>query len=793
MRIALLATAGVLLSLQAARGGQNTWTRLGPPGRPALSYEGGLTTGRVFVDPTDSDVVYASGDGGVTIEDNRAGLFRSTDRGDTWALHFPLTTGVSPPFVLLDPGPPATFYAQWSPDPGNPYATSLAKSTDGGATFTATGLTQAVYALAIERPSGTLYALTTQAFLKSTDGGDTWAGSPRSPPGGGVLALDPHAPGTLYLAGFGPLEKSVDGGTTWSATGWTDPVIGVFADTASPTGIYLTVYATGPGTSVQRSRDGGDTWEPVGPPAQDPVGPPTQVARLTIDPLDPDRLFAHGIQNGVHRSRDGGATWDPPVLADVVVNDLAIDPMAPATLYAASQHAAWRSRDGGDTWTALGVDQGVINALAVAVAPGSPPTIYAGTDLGFFRRFHDGDTWTPGAFPEGGPAILAVHPLLPTTLFGLYAGLYRSTDAGDDWGDLLLTGDRHTGYGALAIDPTAPEHVYAGAMNCCGAGRVAHSADGGATWPLPPITFPPGEPQQLGEVHALAVDPTDGALYAATRSGFFTNGILRSTDRAATWTALGLGGTTAVAVDSLSPSTVFAGTDLGALYRSLDRGASWELLGSPHSGEQVDQLLADPSTPGRVFAATATGVLGSGDGGHTWGELGPSRRVHAIAAHAVLPNRLFAATDVLGVLEMELVPCTSDQDCADADECTADACTRGSGQPRDAIGCSRGRPPGFLGVDCLFAATLRTAFCRNLLPVDVRDRLGTQLAAARGRVASAATARRARMKKLLRRARIRLRRTKRYFQRSRLLDDACRTEITSAIEGLRTEVRALDR
>ena len=109
-----------------------------------------------------------------------------------------------------------------------------------------------------------------------------------------------------------------------------------------------------------------------------------------------------------------------------------------------------------------------------------------------------------------------------------------------------------------------------------------------------------------------------GAVYAAGQ------GVSRSTDGGATWTAL----TTAfeagfVAVAPSDPRVIYAGTGEGCfsgfegtLYRSGDGGATWtEVTGGPFS------LDINPTDPNRLLALNCGNVVRSTDGGRTWTDL----------------------------------------------------------------------------------------------------------------------------------------------------------------------------
>ena len=64
------------------------------------------------------------------------------------------------------------------------------------------------------------------------------------------------------------------------------------------------VYAGDP-TTLYRSNDAGQTWEPAG------QGLPEPVVALALDPRQPERLYALTASGTLYRSEDGAGSWQP--------------------------------------------------------------------------------------------------------------------------------------------------------------------------------------------------------------------------------------------------------------------------------------------------------------------------------------------------------------------------------------------------------------------------------------------------------------------------------------------------
>jgi hypothetical protein len=97
---------------------------------------------------------------------------------------------------------------------------------------------------------------------------------------------------------------------------------------------------------------------------------------MAIDPLTPATLYA-ATEDGLYKSLDGGVNWDPTVQNHISVGPVVIDPFVPNTLYAATPDGVFKTTNGGWKWTNLGMTDFPVNALAFD--PLYPARLYAGT------------------------------------------------------------------------------------------------------------------------------------------------------------------------------------------------------------------------------------------------------------------------------------------------------------------------------------------------------------------------------------------------------------------------------
>jgi photosystem II stability/assembly factor-like uncharacterized protein len=214
--------------------------------------------------------------------------------------------------------------------------------------------------------------------------------------------------------------------------------------------------------------------------------------------------------------------------------------------------------------------------------------------------------------------------------------MYKSTDQGRTWTKIGLATSRQIS--AVRVHPTNPDIVFVAVQGDRWQGTadrgVYRSTDGGKTW----TQVLKGENATSGAAE-LSMDATNPRiLYAAfwdhqrtpwmVRSGGAGSGIWKSTDGGETWKRLSDGlpklmGKIGVSVSPANPDRVYAIVEAenGGLYRSDDAGKSWRLM----TGDRLIQtrswyymnITADPTNADAVWVSNAP-LLRSTDGGRTF-------------------------------------------------------------------------------------------------------------------------------------------------------------------------------
>jgi len=315
---------------------------------------------------------------------------------------------------------------------------------------------------------------------------------------------------------------------------------------ADPTRLFASQSSGWFGQLVQRSSDGGKTWEPVGnkfiydgvPGTHqwyDGTAHPWEFKRVWhFEPSleDPDTVYA-GIEDAaLFRSTDGGQNWQElaglrghgsgprwqPGAGGMCLHTILLDPADPKRMYIAiSAAGAFRSDDGGQTWKPIN------------------------------KGLHS--PYLPEPTAEVGHCVhhVAMHRSRPNVLFmQKHWDVMRSDDAGENWRDIS---------GNLPSDAATSRHAFGFVIDV-----HAHEPETVYVVPIKSDSehFPP-----------------DGKLQ-----------VYRSRTGGNEWEALGKGLPDrdcyvnvlrdAMAVDSLDKCGVYFGTTGGQVYASADAGDTWK-------------------------------------------------------------------------------------------------------------------------------------------------------------------------------------------------------------------------
>jgi hypothetical protein len=360
----------------------------------------------------------------------------------------------------------------------------------------------------------------------------------------GVRVLVGTRKGAFVLSSDGRRERWQVSGPHFA--GW--EIYHVKGSPADPNRVYASQSSGWFGQQIQRSSDGGATWEPVGnkfaydgvPGTHqwyDGTPHPWEFARVWhLEPSlnDPDTVYA-GVQDAaLFRSTDGGGSWHElaglrghgsgphwqPGAGGLCLHTIVLDPSDPKRMFIAiSAAGAFRTDDGGVSWRPINrglKSEGIPDPDAevghcvhrIAMHPSRPGVLFMQKHWDVMRSDDAGDSWreVSGNLPTDFGFAIDVHAHEPETIYVVpiksdsehfpldgQLRVYRSRAGGHDWEALTNGLPQRDCYvnvlrDAMAVDTLDSCGVYFGTTG----GQVYGSPDGGDTWrtivhDLPPV------------------------------------------------------------------------------------------------------------------------------------------------------------------------------------------------------------------------------------------------------------------------------------------------------------------
>jgi hypothetical protein len=473
-----------------------------------------------------------------------------------------------------------------------------------------------------------------------------------------ALAVDPVNPAIIYLGGAdGGVWKSSDGGRNWTALTDAQPSLAMGSIAIDPSscasGSCQTIYAgTGElnfagdnyyGAGILKSTDGGNTWTQLGtagtvtssnPQITSFTGPfnaavgGAYISDLVVNPANPNILLAGvriflnvdtGTSSGLYCSNDAGATWTQ-VISGAAGTAVVYDPSG--TIAYAALGTIATSASGG---TAGDPQNGVYTSTAANMNCGQQ----AWTALAGFPV-------TPAA---AGRISLAFAPSTTGNTGTLYAavanasddsnsfnGLYKSTNAGGTWTQLVLPKNSSGKQDICApqcyydmvvkVHPANANIVFLGGAAAVDAGGndqfLLMSADGGTSWT--PIAFDNSGNEIHVDQHAIAFSPAAGAnagttMFVGNDGGVWSTPMSGSTPSNSTiaWSDLNATLTLSQFYPGMSlhpsnPQVAVGGLqDNGSQkFNQAENGSVWtQILGADGGYTYID-----PVNPSTVYATT---------------------------------------------------------------------------------------------------------------------------------------------------------------------------------------------
>jgi hypothetical protein len=557
---------------------------------------------------------------------------------------------------------------------------------------------------------------------KSVDGGRTWRHvGLRETRHIGRIIIHPTNPEIVWVAAVGHLwgpneERGVfrtkDGGATWEKVLYIDENTGAIdlaIDPGDPNTLYAAMYqrrrtpwgfsASGPGSGLYRTLDGGDTWTELtnGLPKGDK-------GRIGIDVYRRDGNLVYAIVEsdregrGLYRSRDRGESWEKVSSMNprpMYFSMVRIDPNDPERIYLGGVELQV-SDDGGKTWREGDGAKGIhVDHHALWIDPNDSRHLILGNDGGVASSFDRGETWrhhnnlAVGQFYEIGvdmrdPYYVCGGLQDNSSWCGPIHSLNTYGIRNSDWYD-VSGGDGFYN----RIDPTDPRIVYTESQN----GNLSRvDVATGEAARIRPIARPTPDDSARNyrfnwntPIHISWHDPA--TIYIGA------NHLLRSRDRGAKWEEaspdltrridrdtlpiMGMkvdsttlsrhdgvsayGTITVIGESPIEPGVLYVGTDDGMLHVTRDGGATWTDITGNVPGLVHGMLVSgiEPSrhVPGRVYLAFdghqiddyRPYVFVSEDYGRKWKRITeglPAWSVNVVREHPRTADLLFVGNEI---------------------------------------------------------------------------------------------------------------------------------------------------
>jgi photosystem II stability/assembly factor-like uncharacterized protein len=301
------------------------------------------------------------------------------------------------------------------------------------------------------------------------------------------------------------IYKSSDAGKTWKNMGLekTGRIGRVIVHPTNPDIVYACalghVYGPQQERGVYRTKDGGNTWERLLF-----VNENTGAIDLSMDASNPDVLFAGmwqigintwglrsgGPSGGIYRSKDGGNTWEP--LNEKIFGkkdrpvgkvSVAVSPKNPKVVYALMElesPALYRSADGGETWTLQSNDHSMAERAPyytrITLAPDNENELHT-ICVKHGTTKDAGKTWTWGYGSGGDNHDFWIDPLNPNRMMMAHDGCASiSLNRGKSYQRVVLPIAQMY---HVSVDNQIPYNVYGNRQDGYSYGGPSNSRAGG--------------------------------------------------------------------------------------------------------------------------------------------------------------------------------------------------------------------------------------------------------------------------------------------------------------------------
>lgn len=651
-----------------------TYTAMGPFG--AISGNAGgqyLKTGRlnfVTIDPSNANNLWVGAPAG--------GLWKSTNGGTSWTTGTDNLAVIGCSDLAIDPTNTSVMYlATGDGDAGDTRSIGVLKSTNGGASWAATGLSFSVTSGYLIRrliinPSNTqiLLAATNAGIYRTTNGGTNWTQITTF--SCFDLEFKPGDPNTVYAGGT-TFYLSTNGGANFSQVTTGIAVSGVnrMAIAVTPDDVnYVYVLASLSSNSgfqgLYRSTTSGTTfsvmstspnilnWSNTGTGTG---GQGWYDLCIAASPSNKHEIVTGGVN--VWKSTNGGSTWTiyghwtgsgaPFTHADH--HDLEYD--ANGVLYNANDGSIYKRAATSNSWTEICGTMNISQIYRIGLSGQTANKWITG------HQDNGTSIWNGTLYDAklGGDGMDCFYDRTSdNNVFGEYQGgaMQRSTNGGSSWSS-ATSGMSGTAPWVTVWkqDPQVPNNLYAGYS------ELFKSTSLGSSWTQL------GTLGGSGTVREFAVSPNNSLVIYVLKS----SGIYKTSNGGTSWTNV----TGSVPIGSALPEyicikpsdantawVVLSGYSSGnKVYMTTNGGTSWTNISSNLPNIPANCIVYEPGSNDRVYIGMDVGIYYKDNTATNWTLYNnglPNVPISDLEITAANPTLLYAATYGRGVWAVSLLP-----------------------------------------------------------------------------------------------------------------------------------------
>jgi photosystem II stability/assembly factor-like uncharacterized protein len=404
------------------------------------------------------------------------------------------------------------------------------------------------------------------------------------------LAIDPRKPEVIYAGTWHLPWKTSDDGAHWRniKQGVIDDsdVFSIILDPERPSTVYASACS-----GIYKSENGGELFHKI-------QGIPSTARRTRVlmqDTRHREVVYA-GTTEGLYRTRDGGHEWQRLTGADVIVNDIYLDPERPGhILLATDRSGVLASDDGGVTFAQSNHGFSARKVEALVADNRDQRRILAGVvnDKSFggvFLTSDSGASWSQIASGLDGRDVFTLAQSQDgTVLAGTSHGIFALENAD-----------------SLGHESDGPHWVMRSSIVNYGTKIVTETVSGRRVNRIENITLPAREMSS----RVADFDLSGEIWLAATSEGLFT-----SKDHGATWQGGLVMGSAEYHSVAVWDGEMLAARRAGLVF-SKDQGKNWDPMGIPSKIKDIRKIAF--SKDGELWIGAGDGIYFSRDKGANW-------------------------------------------------------------------------------------------------------------------------------------------------------------------------------